>query len=75
MYSTNISVLTYFSLYKALPNCPLTVSKVSVVRLIKLSVNREFTINREGEGRIRDSTRGLKAAGISQILSHNLFLL
>ena len=43
------------------------------VRLIKLSVNREFTINREGEGRIRDSTRGLKAARISQILYHNLF--
>ena len=38
MYSTYISVLRYFSLHKALPKCPLTVSKVSVVRLREVLV-------------------------------------
>ena len=43
------------------------------VRLLKLSVKREFTINRKGDGRIPDSTRKLKAARLSQILCQNFF--
>ena len=37
MYTTFISVLRYFSLHYALLKCPLTVSKVSVVRLREVS--------------------------------------
>ena len=43
------------------------------VRLLKLSVKREFTVNRKGDGGIRDSTRKLKAARLSQIFGSNLF--
>ena len=35
MKSTYISVLRYFPLHKALLKCPLTVSKVSIVRLME----------------------------------------
>ena len=37
MYSTYITVLRYFSLHKAPLNCLLTVSKVSVVRDVRLT--------------------------------------
>ena len=37
------------------------------VRLLKLSVKREFIVNRKGDGGIRDSTRKLKAARLSQV--------
>ena len=43
------------------------------VHLLNLSVKREFTVNRKGDGGIRDSTRKLKAARLSQILGQNFF--
>ena len=43
------------------------------VHLLNLSVKREFTVNRKGDGGIRDSTRKLKAARLSQILGQNVF--
>ena len=43
------------------------------VRLLKLSVKREFTVNRKGDGGIRDSTRKPKATWLSQILGQNFF--
>ena len=45
MKSTYISVFRHISLHKALLKCPLTVSKVSVLRLIKSMVGGGYSLS------------------------------